>query len=317
MKSADPIILAINTHAALDRIFFIDRFIPETEMRTSKVVESIGGKGLDVAAVLKSLGAPVQAISFIAGKTGETLADLLHQKQIPTDLLWLPGETRLANVIIETGLHRHSHITTTGYQVCQADCDQFLSRLAELAAEAAWAVIAGSLPPGAPVDFYSKIIHLLHDDKVQVLIDTVGQALLETLTESPEIVKMNRMEFSETFGLNGVALLDWIEPVKDVINRYAIRSFILTGGSEGFLAFTPEGIFHTASPKLLAVNAAGAGDAVSAALVHRLQTGDCWERALEWAAAASAAVVLTEGTAECSLAGVLEMLPTVHVVKLE
>jgi len=317
MNNAASVILAINTHAALDRIFFIDRFIPETNMRTSRVVEAIGGKGLDVAAVLKSLEAPVQAISFIAGKNGETLADLLHQKQIPTDLLWLPGETRLANVIIETELHRHSHISTTGYQVCQADCDRFLARLAELAAQASWAVIAGSLPPGAPISFYGEIVHLLHRYQIQTLIDTVGPAMLQTLTESPEIVKMNRMEFCETFGMNGSDLLDWIEPVKRLMDRYALRSFILTGGSEGFLAFTPEGVFHAASPKLLAVNAAGAGDAVSAALVHRLKTGDSWEQALRWAAAASAAVVLTERTAECSLEGVLEMLPIVTVVKLE
>jgi len=317
MKKVDSPILAINTHAALDRIFFIDRFIPETHMRTSKVVDAIGGKGLDVAAVLKSLEAPVQAISFIAGKNGELLADLLHQKQIPTDLLWLPGETRLANVIIETELRRHSHISTTGYRVERGDCDRFLARLAELAAAAAWAVISGSLPPGAPVDYYGEVIHLLHKHPVQVLIDTIGPALHEALTESPEIVKMNRLECCETFGLSAATLLDWIEPVVGIMNRYDIRSFILTGGSEGFLAFTPEGIYHAASPRLQAVNAAGAGDAVSAALVHRLQIGDSWEQALKWAAAASAAVVLTEATAECSLEGILEMLPRVSVERLE
>ncbi len=317
LKNANSPILAINTHAALDRIFFIERFVPETNMRACKVVEAIGGKGLDVAAVLKSLEAPVQAISFIAGKNGEILADLLHQKQIPTDLLWLPGETRLANVIIETELHRHSHISTTGYRVDRGHCDRFLARLAEFAAQAAWAVISGSLPPGAPVDYYSEIIRLLHDHHVQALIDTVGPALLETLTELPEIVKMNRLECSETFGLQAADLLDWIEPVKGIMDRYAIRSFILTGGSEGFLAFTPEGINHAASPKLQAVNAAGAGDAVSAAIVNRLQIGDSWEQALKWAAAASAAVVLTEATAECSLAGVLAMLPRAQVERLE
>jgi fructose-1-phosphate kinase PfkB-like protein len=62
---------------------------------------------------------------------------------------------------------------------------------------------------------------------------------------------------------------------------------------------TEEGSFLATSPPLEEVNAAGAGDGVSAALVWRLSLRDRWPEALRWAAATGAAVVLTEGTAEC------------------
>ena len=64
------------------------------------------------------------------------------------------------------------------------------------------------------------------------------------------------------------------------------------------------------------VNAAGAGDAVSAAIVYRITQGDDWTQALTWAAAVSAAVVLTEGTAECSMTDIQNLYPKVWVKKL-
>ncbi len=141
-------ILVINIHAALDRIFFIDRFVPDAHMRAKKALECIGGKGLDTAVVLKELGAPLRAVTFIAGANGQILARLLAEKGIDTELLWLDGETRVANVIVETENQCHSHITTTGYHVNRTDCDRLLETIHNLGRGAEWGVISGSLPPG-------------------------------------------------------------------------------------------------------------------------------------------------------------------------
>ena len=125
-------ILVINIHAALDRIFFIDRFVPDAHMRAKKALECIGGKGLDTAVVLKELGAPLRAVTFIAGANGQILARLLIEKGINSELLWVDGETRVANVIVETENQCHSHITTTGYHVDRTDCDRLLEIIQNL-----------------------------------------------------------------------------------------------------------------------------------------------------------------------------------------
>ena len=181
-------ILAIDLNAALDRIYFIDRFIPGTHIRAQKNLLSVGGKGLCAARVLKTLGAPHRAISFIAGKNGKTLAKLLSQNDIDAELIWVPGNTREANVIVETDLNRHSHITTSGYQLNRAYCDQYLDKIKEIALGAKWAVIAGTLPQGTPNSFYKEVIGLLHEYGVKVLIDSFGPPLLETLTVLPDVV---------------------------------------------------------------------------------------------------------------------------------
>ena len=312
-KTKNKTILVINIHAALDRIFFIDRFVPDAHMRAKKTLECIGGKGLDTAVVLKELGAVLRAVTFIAGANGQILARLLAEKGIDTELLWVEGETRVANVIVETENQCHSHITTTGYHVDRKDCDQLLETIQNLGRGAEWAVISGSLPPGAPPTIYQEIVRELHAQGVKVLIDSLGPPLLLTLPLAPEIVKMNRTEFSETFHNQAGNLEEWVGPVRKIMAEHALKSFVLTGGSEGILAVSPEGVYLAECKVKKEVNAAGAGDAVSAALIHRLYLGDSWEQALTWAAATSAAVVQTEGTAECSLLEIIALLPEVRL----
>ena len=95
-----------------------------------------------------------------------------------------------------------------------------------------------------------------------------------------------------------------------------MNSLVLTCGADGIISFSSEGAFHTIVPKLKAVNAAGAGDAVSSALAWRFSEGDNWYQALKWAGAVSAAVVLTPGTAELRTQDALDLLPKIQIVEI-
>jgi 1-phosphofructokinase family hexose kinase len=282
-------------------------------MRPELSLLAAGGKGLDTALVLKTLGAPVESISFVAGRNGQLLAGLLEEKDIPVDWLWVEGETRIAHVIVETELHRHSHITTQGYIVSARDCEVFLQRVYTKAPGVDWGVIAGSLPGGAPATFYRDVIDALHASGVPALIDTAGKPMLEALAAHPEIVKMNQAEFTQTFGLQPITQEDWIAACRAQISAHQLQTFVLTCGKEGFFLFTDQTLYHACPPQMEAVNAAGSGDAVSAALVFSQALGDDWTVAARWAAAASAAVVLTEGTAECHMEDVHRIFPMVQI----
>jgi fructose-1-phosphate kinase PfkB-like protein len=211
---------------------------------------------------------------------------------------------------------RHSHITTSGYGVTRDHLEDYLEKVASLAPSADWAAIAGTLPPGASVDFYREIVELLHSYRVKVLVDCFGDPMLEVLKSPPEIVKMNQQEVWETLGVHAEDLEGWQTLGEAVRRDYRLNNLVITCGKEGILAFTPEGIIQASGPALAEVNAAGAGDAASAAIVFRLSEGDSWQGALSWAIAAGAAVVVTEGTAECYLKDILQFLPNVQVRSL-
>lgn len=309
-------ILAINANAALDRIFFIDRFVANTRMDALMSMECIGGKGLDTALVLKTLGAPVKAVSFIAGKTGDTLADLVLYHGIDATWLSVPGETRVANVIVETAFGQHSHITTKGYSVSRDDCHAFLETLDQFAPRADWAVIAGSLPNGAPPTFYRQVIDRLHEHNVKVLIDSYGTPMLKALDARPDIVKMNMSEFNKTFRRDVHDIPSGIDACHEQMAMSGIQSFVMTCGKDGIFAIHQNTVYRVNAIPVTPVNAAGAGDAVSAAIVYRLSLGDTWDQALKYAVATSTAVVITEGTAECSMADILRFYDAASVQTL-
>jgi 1-phosphofructokinase family hexose kinase len=306
-------ILTVNANAALDRVIFIDRFEPTGVMRAGKMVESVGGKGLDTSVVLQTLGAPNEAVSFMAGHTGQTLAMLLDNYGIQHDLVWVDGDTRTANVIVEMEYQRHSHIITPGFQVTAHDCERLIARIEHHLDGKQWMVLGGSLPPGADSSLYCQIIEIGHRRGVKSLIDAPGQPALQALSARPDILKMNRAEFASTFDHNPGSMLELSISARALLAEHNLTRMIITCGSDGILAVNEQETIIARAPVQKAVNAAGSGDAVSAAVVFRLALGESWLEALRWAAAAGAAVVLTEGTADCHMQDIERIYPDVDV----
>ncbi|HAJ37024.1 MAG TPA: hypothetical protein DCL15_15190 [Chloroflexi bacterium] len=306
--------LTLTANAALDRVIFIEEFVPGTTMRAPRFIECAGGKGFDVSVALRGLGQPTTAIGFVAGYYGQLLVEVLHRYGIDCDPIWLPGETRLANVIVETARARHSHVMIGALPVSAAGLETLLTRFQAHLPAATWVVAAGSLPPGMPVTFYHTAVTLAHAAGKPVLIDATGAPLLAALGARPDVVKLNQDEFVDTFGLSSGDLAALAVAARQVRQEYALPALVLTCGRDGILVVTPKEVVQAQAPVQRAVNAAGAGDAASAALVWRRAQGNNWSETLRWAAAVSAASVGTEATAEVRLADVELLLSDVRLI---
>jgi 1-phosphofructokinase family hexose kinase len=307
------VFLTVTANAALDRILFIRRYEPATTMRTFKALDAVGGKGYDVSVALCCLGQKTTAVGFVAGNVGKELASLLSGYGMQTELVWTSGETRIAHVIIEDDLHRHSHIITRGSAITVEENQALLQAVLDQLEQAQWVIAAGSLAEGVPESFYQLVTQMAHEHGVPVLIDTLDNPARLAIAACPEIVKMNRQEFATTFTAQAASDHELEDQVRRVVRQHELNSLVITCGAQGIFAVTPEGDFWARPPGQQAVNAAGAGDAASAALTWRLSQGDRWERALCWAAAAGAATVLTAATAECDWQAVQRIYPLVEM----
>jgi 1-phosphofructokinase family hexose kinase len=309
-------ILTVNLNPALDRVIFIPRFLPEGTARTTRMVDSVGGKGLDASVTLQCLGAPNFALSFMAGRVGETLAELIDNYNIQNELVWVKGETRIAHVIVETDYKRHSHIMVGGFQVTPADLARFTSLYQEHLDEADWAVMAGSLPSGAPESYYHELVLLAHEHGTRALVDCPGEPARQAAMATPDVLKMNRAEFEATFEEPARPMQLLIEGMHRIRRKYALPAIVITCGEEGLLAVTPQKTYHALIPPQVEVNAAGSGDAASGCLAWQLSLGAGWIEALRQTAAVSAAVVLSEATAECRQEDIERLLPLAEVQEI-
>ena len=310
-------ILTVTTNASLDRLLFIPEFVATSNMRVQKNLDAVGGKGFDTSVALSCIGVETTALGFIAGRTGEQLVELLNGYGIQSDLLWVEGETRIAHVVIETAHHRHSHITSTGYSVSTADLDRFVDRYCSHLDAARWAIISGSLPPGAPADFYGRLVMLAKQKGVSTIVDCADEPSRQAASQRPTILKMNRAELAQSYGVTADNLPELNQRVRKLAEQNSLANVVITCGAEGILAVTEAGSHLATTPPQQEVSAAGAGDAVSGCLAWRLGQGDDWPSALRWAAATGAAVVLCERTAECRREDVDAIYPQVTVTSLE
>ncbi len=200
--------LTVTANSSLDRIVFLEEFIPGKTMRTGIYLDSIGGKGLDIALVQRTFELDTRAMAFIAGENGKQLQLLLEKAGIASDLHWVEGETRISHIIVETAHRRHSHIITPGFEVSDEDCQQFSDRFESYLPEVDWVIIAGTLPNGAPRDFYAELCRMAQAAGKPVLIDCFGPPANDAVRAAPTIIKMNRHEMEITFGLPADNLAD-------------------------------------------------------------------------------------------------------------
>jgi 1-phosphofructokinase family hexose kinase len=309
--------LTVCPNTAIDKIIFIKEWTPGIPMRTNHVAICVGGKGLNSAVVLRYLGAETVGMGFFAGKTGEELVELVQEYGIISEPIWVGGTNRIAHVIAEEKTNIHSHVITGEVEVSLEQKQQFINRYRLLVKEAEWIIAGGSLPNSVNEDFYIELINIAKDANVPVLIDSQKQYLIRAIEAQPEIIKMNWEEFEWTFNKKAATLEELIPLVKDLKQSREIKNLVITLGKYGILALTNEGNYLVKAPIQKPVNAAGAGDAVSATIVYRLSKGDNWKSALLWSGAVSAAAVLTERTGDIDLKDVERIYKQVEIKQID
>ena len=139
-----------------------------------------------------------------------------------------------------------------------------------------------------------------------------AEALAVGLTGRPDLVKSNHHEAER---LLGRALDDDAELLRAAqeMREKGAATAVVTAGARGAFAVSDEGAWRSWPPPTVVVSAVGAGDALLAGLLLKLEEGGDMEEALRWGTAAGAAACLTSGTQLCRRADVIRLLSDVRV----
>jgi tagatose 6-phosphate kinase len=279
-------ILTVTCNPALDVTYRVDALVPHGTHRVSAVAERAGGKGLNVARVLHSLGVPVMATGLLGGATGDRLQALLASGP-PASFVPIAGETRRTVAVADGG--DATGFWEPGPPVSPDEWAAFVKRFRELAGDADVVVLSGSLPPGAPIDGYATLIEL--SGAARTILDTSGEALRHGLAAGPDLAKPNAAELAAA--LAGAARPDALRNAH-AARTLGARAVAVSNGPDGLLAATEEGAWRSRPPYSVAGNPTGAGDACVAALARGLAAGTPWPALLTDAVALSAAAVAAD-----------------------
>jgi 1-phosphofructokinase/tagatose 6-phosphate kinase len=274
-------IITVTLNTAIDKTLSVPNFRLGRRHRTVEQTTMPGGKGVNVARVLKALGQPVIATGLTGGATGTRIVDQLTQLSVLSDFVRIREESRTNTAVIDPTTGEQTEINERGPKVSEQEVELFVDKLLYLAKGASVCVFAGSLPRDVDTDIYAKLIRELRRLGVQTIVDTDGDPLRRAVRAEPDVITPNVLEAEELVGHEfNDGIDDW---------GIAAREMCELGAREAIMTM-PDGCFarmlgeehgsdrrvyrvRLASPALEPRATVGSGDAFLAGFVAARYTG--------------------------------------------
>lgn len=253
-------IVTVTANPAVDLTYEVPRLVPGSSHRVRQPLLRAGGKGLNVARVLHQAGYRTVALAPVGGLSGTEFRAELAASGVPHTLTQTAVATRRSMAFVDGEAGQTSIFNETGSPLSEAEWDA-LSAALEAQLESAGALVgSGSLPDGAPADFYPSLVRRARAHGIPSLIDTSGDALLAAADAGADLLKPNHHEL---LAATGATTLD--DGARHLLDRGA-GAVVVSCGEDGMALYrTGRPILWASLPRVEG-NPTGAGDAAVAAL---------------------------------------------------
>lgn len=258
-------ILTLTPNPSIDRtITLAGRLARGQVQRVVSVTSQAGGKGVNISRASVSAGEPTLAV-LPAAKDDPFVMELLASG-IDCRPVLPAGDVRV-NITITEPDGTTTKLNSPGATVDAVHLEAMASTLLARAPGASWTVLAGSLPAGAPPEFYAELVCRLRATSAKVAVDTSEaplRALVDALPGSaPDLMKPNGDELASFTGGDADELEK--DPAKaavaarTLIDR-GVGTVLATLGGNGAVLVTADGAWHAAPPPTTVISTVGAGD---------------------------------------------------------
>ncbi len=308
-------ILTITPNPLLD--YVIQTPTPPTDggHRVRSIDYTVGGKGINVARMLKTLGRPALAISFAGGPNGEKIRARLKEQGICAHLVPTAAETRAGiNLVTETPPSQMWWIED-GEELEFGEVAAMLLAVRQHLPRARFVAMSGTIPGRKNLDLYQRILEECRLFPCEVYVDARGEALRCALRVGRFFLKCNRQEVIETWNYDPFAPEQRNCFVNDC-RQAGLTGFMITDGPGDIIWSDLRMIGFLRPPPVREISAVGSGDAALAGLIHARSEGKPFSEAVRWAIAAGAADAGYAGPCQASWGDIHPLMPLVQELQV-
>ena len=292
-------IVTLTPNPAIDVSTSVDRVVPMLKLRCAPQRRDPGGGGVNVARVVRRFGGDVEAILPVGGFTGQLLRRLLEDEGIPSRFIEAGAETREDFSVSELSTNSQYRFVLPGERLHESEWRECLTALNRSKPVPKFIVASGSLPPGAPDDFYAQAAAMARKLGAKFFLDTSGAPLAAALEYGVDLIKPNLREIRDLTGAALADEADWIAAARNYIDAGKVATVALSLGHLGAILITREQVLRSPPLPIKPVSAVGAGDSFLGAIVYSLAKGDNMTDAFRLGVAAGSAALIQEGTELC------------------
>ena len=283
-------IVTVTLNAAIDKTLAVPNFRIGRRHRSTEQQTMAGGKGVNVARALKTLGQPVIATGLAGGPTGTRISEQLTEEAILSDFVRIREESRTSTAVIDPTTGEQTEINERGPEATDVELSLFREKLLYLAKGADICVFAGSLPRSVGNSIYAELVSELSTAGVTTVVDSEGEPMQLALRAGPDIVSPNTTEAEALVGHEFRDEQDHLFALYELCELGA-REAIITH-SEGCYALVgrdhERALYSVRADALEPVSSIGAGDVFLAGYLAAAYSGRAHEDRLRFAVACGA-----------------------------
>ncbi|MCT9820354.1 1-phosphofructokinase family hexose kinase [Microbacterium sp. W1N] len=291
-------IVTLTANPALDRTIALAAPLRPGEVQAAlSSREDAGGKGLNVARVVAAAGGSTLAVLPL--DPADPFGATVHQTGLPVRAVPVAGAAR-ANLTVTDPGGTTTKLNLGGAVRSDADGDALRQAVVTACAGADWLVLAGSLPPGLPDDYYVSVIRAVRAHwgaaAPKIAVDTSGPALDAVVAAgAPDLIKPNDEELAALTGEPIDLSRDGIDAVRRAAANLVadrIGSALVTLGAAGAVLVDRDGAWHGTPPPIRVRSTVGAGDSSLAGFLLARTAGaapeECVRLGIRYGSAAAA-----------------------------
>ncbi len=275
-------IITVTPNAAVDKTLTVPNFQTGFRHRASASLTLPGGKGVNIARALTTLGEPVVVTGLVGGRAGQLIVEGLQRENILNDFVHIAGESRTSTAVVDPTTMTQTEVVEYGPIVTEQETTALLDKIEYLARGARFVVLAGSLPRKVPEDFYATAVNRVRKHRCFVVLDSAAEPLRRGVRGRPNLVVPNLREAEDLVGHEFHDDQDIIDATGFVCDMGARNAIIKTqyGCVARFQVGRKQRVFRAAiAPIETVVSTVGSGDAFLAGFIsarfRRLELGDC------------------------------------------
>ncbi len=298
----------ITLNPAMDKTARIATLETGEVNRLLSVTNVPGGKGINVAKILRQFHLPVASYGFLGGFIGKEIADYLEEIQVNNHMISIQAPTRCnTNILGADGCV--TEILEPGPEITKEEQLLFWKNLTNTLDSLEALVISGSLPKGVDGSIYAQILLLASSLGIKTFLDTSGEALSLALDAKPYFVKPNKKELEAYCGRALDTFADIEREAKALLGK-GISVVVVSLGAEGLAYFDENNSLFLPAKEVKAVNTVACGDTVVASFVMSTLAKEDPKTALEKACALAAANATTAISAQIPMDTYFSLLST-------
>ena len=286
-------ITTVCMNPSFDKTASVDTLATGGLNRLRDVRVDVGGKGVNVAVVLKRLGVPVSCVGCLGERGRESFLQMIRQEGVPFGYLPMPGEVRTNLKLLDNSTRAITEFNEPGISMDSAQLEDFLTLLGEKAGESEYVVLSGRLPEGCAEATYQRCLKTLEGKKC--VLDCAGETLLHGVKERPFLIKPNLPEI-EGIMKKELRTLRGLRDAALFLIEYGAQNVIISMGKYGAMLVSRTDTFFAPALMVEARSTVGAGDAMIGGVLAGLSRGESLAESFRWGVAAGAASVMTDGT---------------------